>query len=187
MNKLMQAFSHDELLHISPCIQRYLLHASSGKKRSKFVLDLVRFGSTLLDFSLALKLVIESRESYFIKQSMTSATFTSAQQMAELVSEQDSVSNDELAISAGNAFIGDCQASARCESKLWDIDGLAWEVECTQKVKLFLKTSHYSLELRKTVIRKIRALASGERSKSLSKRVADKLYEAKLTKSARII
>ena len=65
---------------------------------------------------------------------------------------------------------------------------VTWEVECTEKVVKFLKNKRHPSRIISAATEKIRRLGH-ERSRSLCKPVAkeNKLFEAKLTKSARIL
>ena len=67
-------------------------------------------------------------------------------------------------------------------------DGLPWEVECTESVLKFIKSDN-SRHLRYKIIQQIRRIASGEFHKKLCKEVGSslKLYEAKITKAARLL
>ncbi|XP_067665651.1 TPR and ankyrin repeat-containing protein 1-like [Haliotis asinina] len=71
-------------------------------------------------------------------------------------------------------------------------DNLAWEVECTADVWKCLRDKHVLPELKQRAIRRILLLANGEWRPYLRKRVNNapatlELYEAKLSKAARII
>ncbi|XP_041360663.1 TPR and ankyrin repeat-containing protein 1-like [Gigantopelta aegis] len=71
-------------------------------------------------------------------------------------------------------------------------DNMEWEVECTADVWKTLKDKHLLPEMKQRVIRRIQLLASGEWRPYLYKSVSNasptlKLFEAKLSKGARII
>ena len=71
-------------------------------------------------------------------------------------------------------------------------DDLEWEVDCTAEVWKVLKDRKVPFEIKQRSIRKIQLLASGEWLASLCKQLEGvpsdiKLYEAKLSKGARII
>ncbi len=71
-----------------------------------------------------------------------------------------------------------------------EFEDLPWEVECPEKVVRFFKDKRIPRKLQEQAVKKIQMLASGEWRKKLSKRVSRKiehLYEARLTKSARIL
>ena len=74
-----------------------------------------------------------------------------------------------------------------------DFDGLTWEVECTDEVLKFLGNKKTPPHLRKLAVQKIHRIANGEfrgnneLCKSVSRKKGLELYEAKLTKSDRIL
>ena len=74
------------------------------------------------------------------------------------------------------------------DNDLLNFDGLPWEVECTESVLKFIKSDN-SRHLRYKIIQQIRRIASGEFHKKLCKEVGSslKLYEAKITKAARLL
>ena len=86
-----------------------------------------------------------------------------------------------------------CNARQHKYKEMPEFDGLEWEVELTDDAFKFLeneKTQHY---LRELAIQKIRRIADGEfpgnpeLCKSVSRTKGLELYEAKLTKSGRIL
>ena len=88
---------------------------------------------------------------------------------------------------------GNCSLQDDKNTEVPMFDGLEWEVECTDDVLKFLgnkKTPHH---LRKLAIQKIRRIADGEfpgnpeLCKSVCRTKGLELYEAKLTKSDRIL
>ena len=71
-------------------------------------------------------------------------------------------------------------------------DGLEWEVECTAEVWKVLKDRHVPENIKRRVVSRVQQLASGEWGKALLKKLAGVtddilLYEAKLSKAARIL
>lgn len=74
-----------------------------------------------------------------------------------------------------------------------DFDGLTWEVECTDEVLKFLGNKKTPPHLRKLAVQKIHRIANGEfpgnndLCKSVSSKKGFELYEARLTKSDRIL
>lgn len=72
------------------------------------------------------------------------------------------------------------------------IDGMPWEVECTQDVWLFLRDKKTPVYLKEKLMVAIKMLASGNWRKRLSKPLQHlnsniRLYQAKITKSCRLI
>ena len=69
-----------------------------------------------------------------------------------------------------------------------DFDGLPWEVECTENVLKFLKNEN-SRHIKYKVVQKIHRIAQGEFHDKLCKKVSSslQLYEAKITKAARLL
>ena len=186
-DKLMETFSSTDIHCIGAPIQRYMLCTLSGTQRSAFLTDIVKRGSTALDLSLTLKLVLENKKWYFTKTVVDVGEDSTVEPALEQEEDIDAIIQELTADTSGTLAGEQEGEEAEFELKQGEFDGLAWEVECHQKVKQFLNSSKYPSKLRKAVISKIYALASGIRSKSLSKPVADDLYEAKLTRSARII
>ncbi|XP_071113489.1 TPR and ankyrin repeat-containing protein 1-like isoform X1 [Haliotis cracherodii] len=86
----------------------------------------------------------------------------------------------------------DEEVEEESEVNLSTFDNLAWEVECTADVWKCLRDKHVLPELKQRAIRRILLLANGEWRPYLRKRVNNapatlELYEAKLSKAARII
>ncbi len=77
-----------------------------------------------------------------------------------------------------------------CGSTFPEFEDLPWEVECPEKVVKFFKDKRIPRQLQEQTVRKIQMLANGEWRKKLSKPVSTKvqhLYEARITKSARLL
>ena len=79
-----------------------------------------------------------------------------------------------------------------CENEDLCLDGLPWEVECTQDVWRVLKMKNLEPSMKKKILRKIKMLASGNWPRDLAKRLEGvgngiRLYEAKINKGARIL
>ena len=97
----------------------------------------------------------------------------------------DIESDNEFEIEVDDEYdeLDNCQSSHKLEE--------IWEVECASHVYKLLKNKHFPDVLRKMFFKRIHQLASGDRSEALQKPVikcsGPPLYEAKLSKAARII
>ena len=92
-----------------------------------------------------------------------------------------------------NTDTGDVDIEDSSTEEVPKFDGLTWEVECTDEVLKFLGNKKTPPHLRKLAVQKIQRIANGEfpgnneLCKSVSRKKGLELYEAKLTKSDRIL
>lgn len=104
--------------------------------------------------------------------------------------DHESLSEDEVISDTELNPVSDISGNPE-EPMYHELGDLPWEVECTSNVHKILNNKHFPAVLRKSFFSKIHQIASGDRTEALQKSVTKEkgamLYEAKLSKAARII
>ena len=149
-----------------------------------------------------LQLLLSKDNSYFMvtakdvpEKGISNDQYFQSQKKANdqcLQSQNPDVSNPLLDKSSGDENDQCSDAEEDVQAMIDSLDDLPWEVEFTEEVKKFLKDDKHPLWKRCQTIAKIARLANGERTPKLCKDVsldkgACKVYESRITKSARIL
>lgn len=158
---------------------------------------------TLVSVRECLQIVLHKSDSYFVDQHGHSRT-TKKQPVAALISmsedQQRASTKEPTEGTELQSTVPECEHEPRVDSDteplsnndstFLEFEDLPWEVECPEKVVRFFKDKRVPRKVQEQAVRKIQMLASGEWRKKLIKPVGRKvqhLYEARITKSARIL